>query len=80
MVVAAPLLEAEQIGHLAERHEQAGPRHEAEDDRLRDVTRQVAELEKGDDHLERADEQAEQEDRLQHPRIAGCERQSGDGA
>ncbi len=81
LVVGARLLDAEQVGHLAERHQQAGPRHEAEDDRFRDVARQVAQLEQGDDHLKAADHEAEQENRL-HVLVLRLrvQRQAGDGA
>ena len=82
LMAVAHLLDAEQIGDLAQRHEQAGPRHEAEDDRFRDVARQVAQPEQGDDDLTAAHEQAEQEHRLQGVRgcVVAAQFQAGDGA
>ena len=52
------------LWHLAQGHEHAGAGHEAEDDRLGDVARQVAQAQQGDEHLNRADQDRQQEDDL----------------
>ena len=55
---------ADEITDLADRDEQAGPGHEAEDHRFGNVARQVAEPQCRDDDLHRAGDDAQQKQRL----------------
>ena len=49
LMAVAHLRQAEQIGNLTEGDEQTRPGHEAENDRLGNVARQVAQAQQGDD-------------------------------
>jgi hypothetical protein len=77
LVAAADGADAEQVVQLTQRHQQAGAGHEAEDDRLGDVARQVAQPQQRDDDLDQADEHGQQAGHA-HP-LVGVER-GGDGA
>src|SRR5438876_301751 len=56
-----------------------GAEHEAEDDRFGHVARQVAELQEGNEELDDADEDAEEEDGLLPFRGVSIEAEAGDG-
>ena len=60
----APAVQAEEIGHLPQRDEKARAGHEADDDRLRNVAREIAQPENGDEDLQDAGHDAEQKKRL----------------
>ena len=57
---------AQQVGHLAEGHQESGPRHETDHHRFGDVPRQIAQLEHADQNLEDADHHCQQKDGLIH--------------
>src|SRR5262245_47276358 len=77
----AHVLQAEEVLELIEDKQHRGPKREADDDRLRNVARQVAEAEERDARLRRANQKGEQ-NRRRNLLIAWHERQRaeyGDG-